>query len=380
MIGKILNKSLNKLHAMNSLEGLGWSIVGIYIPFYLKSIGYSWEQVFIYFIVQNTAILLASFFVAYIGRWISLQRILLIRFPLLLIFLTLLYFLEKINIPLYLVAFVDGFQSGMFWLPMHVLFSKLVKGDDVESETGKLFAIPQLVSMFGPLIGGLVAKSLGFSFLFGLGFALFVLAFIPIMMARINIPEYVFSLEEGIYLYKKYPRYFYAELLNNIAEEIEGVIWPIFVYINVLSITSVGIVGTLLAVSSALFTLVIGKLANKNNRGRFIVLGSLLMIVVWVLRYIMEGEYIFYILTIFSGIACVVFSVPYYSIFYEIGKEEKPAVFFAFREIPVWLARVIVFILALIFVDNLEILFLVASSTYLYFLIWGKRNILKRTL
>jgi MFS family permease len=374
MILKLFRKNINKLHTMNSLEGLGWSLVGIYIPIYLKTIGYSWEQVFIYFIIQNTAILFASFVVAYLGRIFSLRRVLLIRFPVLFIFLILLFFIETKNISIYLLALVDGLQSGMFWLPMHILFSRFISKDDIEGETSKLFAIPQFICMFGPLIGGLISSSLNFGFLFGVGFVLFVLAFIPMVMTRIEVTRYDFSMMDGFSLFKKYPKYFFSELLLNIAEEIEGVIWPIFVYINVASIASVGFVGTLLAVSSAVFTLVVGKISNKRNQRTLIITGTIVMMMIWFFRFYLEGELTYYLLTIFSGIAYVLFSIPYYSGIYKIGKKEKTAVFFAFREVPVWMARVVVFCLALVFVENLEVLFLIAGIVYIYFLFWKRSS------
>lgn len=372
MIAGILNKNINKLHAMNSLDGLGWSLVGMYIPIYLKIIGHSWHEVFVYYIVQNTAILFSCFVVAYVGRKISLQKILIIRFPFLLAFLVLLYLLETKEISIYFLALLDGVQVGLYALSMHVIFSLFVNKKDVTDEVGRFFAIPQFVSMFGPLLGGLISIRLGFGFLFGLGLVIFVLAFVPILFAKIEIKEYDFGFKEGLRFYRKYPRLFYAEIFNNIAEEIEGVIWPIFVFINVLSIASVGIVGTLLAASSALFTLYVGKISKKHNRAGFIVLGSVAMIIIWILRYFLEGELIFYALTIISGFVYVFFSVPYYAYFYEIGKNEEPAVFFAFREIPVWIARIIVFFLAIIFVDKLQYLFLVAAFMYLYFLFFWR--------
>ena len=206
MIKKIFNKNINKLHTMNSMEGLGWSLVGIYIPIYLKIIGYSWEHVFIYFIIQNTGILFASFLVAYIGRKTSLQKILIIRFPFLFIFLLFLFLLETKNIPFYCVAVFDGLQSGLYWLPMHILFSRFTDDENVDNETGKLFAIPQFISMFGPLIGGFISLYFGFSYLFGIGFMIFVISFIPILFANVKKIEYDFKFREGVDLYKKYPK------------------------------------------------------------------------------------------------------------------------------------------------------------------------------
>ena len=78
------------------------------------------------------------------------------------------------------------------------------------------------------------------------------------------------------------------------------------------------------------------------------------------------------VLTAAAGLAFVVFSVPYYSLFYRIAKEEKTAAFFAFREIPVNLARIIVFGLGILIAPNLKLLFPLAGAIYLFFFFWQK--------
>src|SRR3989339_846102 len=253
MLIKFLNLKQNmlRLHVMNSIEGLGWSLIGIFIPIY--------------------------------------------------------------------------------FFPLHVLFSGFAQERKLGRETGKLLAIPQVVAMFGPLIGGLIILNSNFKVLYLTAIILFAIDFIPILYTQIPGIKYEFKFGEGINLYKKYRKFFKAEIFSNIGEEIEGVIWPIFVYVSLINVASVGMIGTLLALSSA-----------------------------------------FYILAFFSGIFYVVFSVPYYSFFYRISQKEKATVFFAFREIPVAIARVIVFSLAIVFAANLKILFLVAGGAYLYFIFWKK--------
>jgi MFS family permease len=374
MIKKIFNGNLNKLHIMNSIERLGWSMVGIFIPIYLLTLGFSLQQVFIYYIIQNTVILLTSFIVVYLGRIINIQKILIIRFPFLLIFLTILYNLQSIDFPIYLLAIIDGIQLMLYWFPLHILFAQFADKKNLGSSTSKLFAIPQFVTMFGPLAGGLITVTWGFKVLFIIATVLFFIAYIPILYTKILPIKYNFVFREGLDLYKKYKKYFYSEICNNIGEEVEGVIWPIFVYLSLINITSVGVIGTLLAVSSSVFTLIVGQLADKKNKTKLIKTSAIFIMTVWFLRLIFDNEIALYILTILSGMAFVVLSVPYYSIFYQIAQKEKAAVFFAFREIPVAIARIIVFTMGILFVANLKILFLLAGLVYLFFIFWKNQN------
>jgi len=374
MIKKVFSKDVNKLHLMNSIQGLGWSMVGIFIPIYLLALEFSLSEVFTFYLIQNTVILLTSFLVVYLGRVISIKKILLLRFPFLFLFLFLLYRLPTNNFPIYPLAIIDGIQVMLYWMPLHILFSQFSGKEGMASSTGKLFAIPKLLSMFGPLIGGIITVTLGFKALFIVAATLFVLAYIPILLTKTMPVEYNFNLKEGPQLCRKYKKYFYSEICNNIGEEVEEVIWPIFVYLSLVSVLSVGYVGSLLAITSALFTLIIGRLADKKSKVKMIKASALLIFATWILRYFLNDEIALYALTVLAGMAFVVFSVPYYSIFYQISQKEKTAVFFAFREVPVWIARMTVFGLGIVFADNLPLLFLLAGVVYTFFLFWKNYN------
>jgi len=363
---------MKKLHVMNAVEGLGWSLVGIFIPIYLLGLGYSLRQVFAYYLIQNTVIALAFFGAMFLMQKTGIKKIFVLRFPLLLSFLAILYYLPSLRFPVYLLAVIDGCQAAMYWTPLHILFSRFVDKDEIGASTGKLFAIPQLATMVSPLIGGLIVASFGFKALFLISIILFAADLIPLLY--MTIPRIAFDFEpgEGMALFKKYKKYFYSEIANNIGEEVEGIIWPIFVYLSLVSVVSVGLVGTLLAASTSLFTLFIGRLADRKEKVRMIKTGAIFIMAVWALRYIFGGAAAFYILTVSSGMAFVVFSIPYYSLFYSMAKKEKSAVFFAFREIPVNLARLIVFGLGILCAPNLKLLFPLAGAVYIFFLFWQK--------
>lgn len=371
---QFFKQNLFKLHIVNSLESLAWSLVGIFIPIFLLTVGYSLVQVFIYYIIQNIAILIASFLVLEIAKNYSLKVVLLFRFPLVIIFL---YFLSSISdntFPIYLLAIVDGIQAGFFYLPIHIIFSNNAKNDEISSSTAKFFAIPSFIGLFGPLIGGIIIYLFGFKYLFLSSIILLFFAYIPLFFIKLHKTVYHYKLSEGKRLYKKYKKYFYYEIFSNIAEEVDGVIWPIFIYINLINITSVGIIGSIIALSSSIFTLIVGKLADKKDKLKMIRLSVVFLMLVWLLRYLFHNETAFYILSILASFAYVIFSIPYYSIFYKISKKEKEAVFFAFREVPVAMARIIMFVLAIILANQLELLFIIAALSYIIFLFWKEKK------
>ena len=358
---------LKAVYTMHTIDGFAFSLIGIFIPIYLLNIGFSVREVILYYVVQNTALLISSFLAGSLGSRIGVQRVLLMRFPFLFTFLILLNLLDSFNINLYLIAAIDGLQAALYWIPLHIIFAENTKKEEMGSSIGKLFALPQLVSMFGPLLGGITAMLFGFKFLFGLSIVILLIAVIPILNTRSIKTSFRFRFSKGIRLFKKYPKYFFAEIFDNIAEETEGVIWPIFVYLSLINITSVGIVGSLLALSSAVFTFVLGKRADKAGKRKLIKFGALLMICVWLLRFTISNEWAFYVLTIMAGFFMMLFLIPYQSILYKLAKEDRIDEFFVFREVPVYIGRMLVFAVALFFVTKLEIGFVFAALSYIFF-------------
>ncbi len=320
MIARLFKSDINKFHLMNSLNGLAWALIGVFIPVYFLILGYSLQSIFVY------------------------------------------------NISINILAIIDGWQAGFYWLSFHVLFSKFADTKNLAESTGKLMAIPQLVTMFIPLLGGFIMFYFSFASLVFTAVFIFILSFIPIFFTKPFFDRSGINSSYGISLYKRYKRFFYAEFFNNIGEEILGVIWPIFVYISLININSVGLVATLLAVSSAFFTFWIGKISDKKNKIKMIKIGAIFISVSWILRFYLDSEMWIYILTILAGMAAVIFEVPYYTLFYQFSKKENSAPFFAFREVPVLFSRIIVFTLAILFVSNLQYLFLIAALSYVYFL------------
>ena len=116
MFFKRKNKGLQAIYTMHSIQGFALSLVGIFIPIYLLTLGYSVSQAIIFFIIYYIAGLIAAFTAVHIAKYIGLQQTLIFRFPFTFAFLILLYLLESINIPLSLIAFLGGFQNTLYWI------------------------------------------------------------------------------------------------------------------------------------------------------------------------------------------------------------------------------------------------------------------------
>lgn len=343
-------------------------MIGIFVPIFLLTIGFTLREVFVFFIINYLLVAIFSFLAIYIANFIGLQKTIIVRTPFLFIFLLLLVFIDVYNIPLWVVAVFNALQTSLYFIPLHILFANNAKHNEMGSAMGKYFALPKLAGIFGPLIGGLLALIFGFKFLFVIIIFVFLFSLVPLFGAESIRSRYHFDLKKGKKLFYKYPHYFFAEIFNNIGEEMEGIIWPIFIFISFSSLISVGFVGTLVGLGSFLFTIIIGKYSDKYKKEKIIKLAALLFIVIWASRYFFYSEVLFYVVTTLAGFAMMMFLIPFHSLIYSVAKRNTTDEFFVFREVPIAIGRVLLFVGALFFVDNLQAIFPVACFAYIYFI------------
>jgi MFS family permease len=365
------NKSLRAIYIMNSVQAFGSSLIGIFVPIYLLNLGYPLTQIFFFFILQYIIVVIASFLAAHFSNRYGLEKTLSFRFPFLFIFLVMLLLLENYNIPLWLIALIGGLETSLYFTPLHILFARNVEAKKVGESLGRYFAIPKLLGVVGPIIGGVIAYFFGFKFLFLLAIIIFLLSIIPYLNVKQTKTNFIFNVFDIVKLYKKYPKYFWAEVIDNIGEEVDGIIWPIFIFLFVGSVVSVGTVGTLVGLGSFAFTLFIGKAADKYDKKYILKCAAVSFFLIWLFRYFISNEFLFYFSTLISGFTMTMFVIPFTALIYNTAKENnknKVEEFIVFREIPVAIGRIIIFSLALLFVYNIKLLFPVASLAYLYFL------------
>lgn len=368
MFGRKRKESLRMVYAMHSIDSSAFSLVGIFLPIYFLTIGYSVSQVIFYFIIQNTVLLFSSFVAGYIGSIYGIQKTLLLRLPFLFLFLAMLYTLEVFHFSIFLLAIFDGWQAALYWVPLNIVFAKNTSKGKVGRETSRLFALPQILTIFTPLIGGLIAQHHGFNLLFSVAIIIFLLSIIPIFRVK-KIPiKFSFKFKNGIKLFHKNKKYFWAEVWNNLGEEVDGIIYPIFIFLSLEKISAVGATATAISLGAFFLTLFMGLISDRVSKIKLIKIGAGLILLLWLARVYVEMEIAFYILGLIAGLVFVVFKVPYYAKLFKIPKKSNVDEFFIFREVPVYLGRMIVFVLALLFVNHLPILFPLAGIVYLYFL------------
>lgn len=365
-----LKKERNELYLMHFLESFVGSMIGMFIPIFLLNLGYSVAEVLLYYIVLFFALGIFFIILGYLSSIVGLKHLLLARIPFAILFFVLLAFLESLSIPILILAILQATKSALYWYPLHVLFSKNSQDGEIGKEVGILGALPRISSLAAPIIGGLLILSLGFLPVFLLSAFLLLFSALLLMQSGDVREKIDFRLRDMLRLFRSHSRYFLRNFCEFMESGIEEIVWPIFVYLTLSDILSVGFVKTLAGLGGIIVVLLIGRLADRKSKVLMVKFGAGLLAGMWLLRFLSTSAFFIYALTLLASIMRTLVIVPLDTVTYGLARKQDTEEMIVLRELFVDGARILTLTLALLVASNLKIAFTWAafSSLILAFL------------
>ena len=363
---------------MNAIYGLAGSFVGIFVPIYLLRKNLDPANVFWFYLVFAVSIPVFFFLSSKIVRAIGLRKTVLLGYPFLFLYFFLLYNLDRFGTPLAVLAIVNGFQVSLYWFPLHVWLSKTSHAGAIGNVLGKFYAAAQFVSLLAPIAAAFIVLFFGFKMLFVFTAVIYLASAVPVLY----LPEISFKekmmIRDLFKLLKKYPHYIVAEMLENLREEAEGVIWPVFVYLAFRNILSIGYIGAASGVGLVLFDLLVGKYADKIDKRKLLGAGALVLAMIWILRLFFVTPLAAYALTVAASFFGVLAVIPLTAMFYGNAKRESAPTFIIFRELGIMFGRVILYAIAFLVIGSMNYIFIFAALICLGLFFLSKKNIESR--
>ena len=333
---------IRKIYTAHTLNAVSLSIITIYVPAYMLTLGFSLSQVILFFaIFHSIGLVFALFVFPFLMKKVGLLHSFKLYFPLQIVYMFMLSTIKLSHVSPELIAVIGGVANFAYWLPMNIFLIKYSQEKDLGVNLSRFFALPSLFGILGPILGTLLIPTLGFWPVFFLTIIGLVSSFIP--LSRINTEHIKVELNVTSALKKvaKNKTLFLFEFLDNIIEESEW-FWSIYVFIVIGSLAMPGIVGSLEAVGGSIFTFIIGKYTDKYGR-KIIPFAALLLTCITFLRLFVITPISAYVLTVTAGFALTVFLVTYFSTVYKRVKNDGDVEFMILREVPTVLGRLIVF-------------------------------------
>ena len=369
--------NVKRVYIAHTINIVACSIVGVYIPAYLLTLGFPLSRVILFFVISHGVGLLFGLFIfiPLVQKW-GLLNTFKLYYPLQIVSLLLLSLIKTYHIPPEIIALSTGLANFAYWLPLNIFFIKHSETKDLGSNLSKFFALPSIFSIAGPLLGSLFIPLVGFWPVFAITTLGIIASFIP--LAGIDESTITVSLNftRAWERLKRHKIVFLFEFFDNIIEESEW-FWSIYVFLIIGSLTTPGIVGSMQAIGGSLFTLLVGQFANRYGKKLIPIVATCLLLTT-ILRIFIHQPVSAYTVTLVASFLLNAFLVSYFSTIYKTVKNDNEEEFMILREIPTVLGRMVVFAGIYLTISHLQYFFILPACiiALLLLLFVFKRNLL----
>ncbi|MFH0951598.1 MAG: MFS transporter [Patescibacteria group bacterium] len=274
---KHLSKQIEELYVSVAIMDFALAAMGFFAPIYLYNIGYPlWQIMLFYLSGYLLYFFLIPFGGQYVGRY-GYEKSMMIASLALAGHYLLLFIIPSWPAAFWLAVLLFAVQKMFFWPAYHADFGKYSYRNDRGSQVSGLVALDQTVFIFGPLIGGIIIKFLGFPVLFGVAILLILLSNVPIFMTTEKIKQIRFAYKDSLaYLTDKKRRSQLVAYLGFGEEIVSWIVWPIFIFLIVKDYFSIGFIVAGASLITVLITLYVGKLFDRGQKNKMIGFSTIL--------------------------------------------------------------------------------------------------------
>lgn len=378
LLANHLSRELKELYLSSIILRFALSALYIFEPIYFLKIGLSIGQIILY----QAGLYLLYFFLLPIGgklaRLHGYEHVMSWSSPFLIIYLIALYIMpfNKIFILVALVSAV--LYKSLYWPGFHADFAKFGQSHERGREISLLVAILTSVGVFGPIFGGWVITVAGWQILFVIIGVFILLSSIPMLTTPERFQPVNFSYKEAMReVFAKKNRSQTLAFIGYSEDLIFGVIWPIFIATVVKNLFTVGALISASTLVNVLIILLIGNFIDKHARLRIERFGSILTAFVWLGASLIKSAGGIFVFDNLYRISRHILGTSLMSIIYDEAKNSSVMKVMIFREMGLAFGKVlgalIVFLIWTMFPDRLNILFVLAGSFSLFYLLLKER-------
>jgi len=362
------------LYVNQVLRTAGFSFISLFIPIYLLTLGYSLNFIFLYTLFYYIFVFVFSIVAVYMGNKIGYRRLFILNIFVVIFWMFYLSVLKDFPLsiyPIFFMGLLGGIEGAFFWTPFNILFAKFGNEGRRGSQVGFLSIFNQLSSIIGPVIGAYLAVTSGFSELIYFATFFFFLSLLPLFFLENIKLKTTVSLTGLKKFYTFHKSFAYGNVFQNIFGEVQGIIWPIFIYLMFNNnLLHVGYIGSIIAVGTIVFTAIVGKLSDRIDKHILIKIGGLAFALLWVLVLFFQQPIYLYIISALFGFASLMIALPFSTITYsKAAKEEDIGEFIVWTEAASLVGRLIFIAIILIAPNKFSASFIIASLSCLYFAI-----------
>lgn len=332
-----LNREVGEIYWESVLASLALSLVFIFEPIYLLSLGYSFVQImWFYLLVYVGYVLLAGFGAKFASRF-GYKHSIFVSNIFYVVYWLVLFSIKNYPVLFFVAPLLFALQKSWFWPAYHADVALFAPKKQRGREVGMLYSLMQVASIAGPVLGGLLSQAFGFFTLFVTAAVLMVVSVYPLFRSPEIKTRHNFQFRNLWRILRREPSAFFGYW--GFAEDLMLMsLWPIYMFMIVPSVLNVGIITTIATLIGTVLMLYLGRLIDtatilKTTLIRFTSIGYGLS---WIFRFLGRSTLGILGFDTLTKIGKNILQVPLMSLEYEKAGRHDPdraiayAVFFEF--------------------------------------------------
>ena len=273
---------------MNTLNGVGMGLTGIFIPIYLLGLGFSLSGVITWLLIHHLALLCGSFLTLVVAKKIGLVRCWYIR-----TIMVILFFAGLMTLPLYpalifVLAVLSGLESAFFWIPFNIFTVRKTEASTIGASLAFMQNASSFVGIIIPGIAAMLIVSYGYGLLYGLAAIFILLSLLPVLSLQQEAVSFQFNFSKIKEIILDNKHFVLPEIFDNLGQDAQ-VIWSLFIFITALSILDMGALGVLIGVISMMVTHLTGQLIDRWSVKSLMRVGAVATTLLWLCPYVVSG-------------------------------------------------------------------------------------------
>ena len=343
---KFLHDKMSKIYLYHAISTFARSLIGIFVPVYLFSLGFPVITILAYSMGQSIIFLLTIPATIKIIKKIGFKYTLLLTTPVYILHILTLNYISDSIIYFHLSWFTFGLFTGLFWPAYHSEIALSGSRTHRSSQMGTLQILATLFGTLSPIVGGYFLEFTNFIYLMLFTTIILILGTIPLLTSKdINLQNYSFSYSKYLQLFKskKHKNSKKAFAYNGIYSSLVLYIWPIILFL--LLTENFFKYGTLLTAVSLLSTFIIlyvKAFFDKGDKNKILKQTNVLLSFNWFFKSIIFifGTIFLYIIESIYKLLINTFNMVYLSIFYNNAKKHNFMDYIILREFYLHLTRI----------------------------------------
>lgn len=360
------NKELDELYLSVFLKSFAQSFISIFVPIYFLSIGYTFFDITLYYLIYYASISFIMPFTRILNSKLGVKKTMALGIFTLIFYYFCLNYLQY-GLSYYPVALIYAISVSLYFSAFHLEFTRSAIKKEEGKEVSIIKAIPIISAILGPLIGSLFIAKTSFTFLFGLVSVILFFSIIPLFFSKdFKVPLNKFSFKRVLRMgsTRKAVAYQSTGVLNIVSV----IFWPLFIYLTMKDIVSLGAIVSMTSFLTIFIIIYIGRLADKDNK-KALKFGVYSHAPSWILRIFLLSPFGLFVSNFFSSATSSILDISFKKIIYAKARKTKYIVdYFLFREFNLELGRVLI-LLAAIFTNSIYWMFIISFFVTFFHLV-----------